>query len=65
MRVEFTRRSDVDVLRHSRAGHAHVDYRIEGGFIGLRVTNDGAEDRPTALEGAVRGTPGRPCCAGP
>jgi two-component system sensor histidine kinase DesK len=45
------REATTNVLRHSRAGRAEVDYRIAGGFARLRVSNDGAEEHPAALEG--------------
>ncbi|KUM73527.1 sensor histidine kinase [Streptomyces curacoi] len=45
------REATTNVLRHSRAGQARVDYRIEGGLARLRVANDGAEEHPAALEG--------------
>ncbi|WP_128430022.1 sensor histidine kinase [Streptomyces cyaneus] len=45
------REATTNALRHSRAGHAEVDYRIAGGFAHLRVSNDGAEEHPAALEG--------------
>lgn len=45
------REATTNVLRHSRAGHAEVDYRIADGSARLRVSNDGAEDRPGASDG--------------
>jgi two-component system sensor histidine kinase DesK len=45
------REATTNVLRHSRAGRAEVDYRIEGGFARLRVSNDGAEAHPGSLDG--------------
>ncbi|MGN9758752.1 sensor histidine kinase [Streptomyces sp. SD31] len=45
------REATTNVLRHSRARHAEVDYRIAGGFARLRVSNDGAEEHPAGLEG--------------
>ncbi|MEU9049254.1 histidine kinase [Streptomyces sp. NPDC048384] len=51
------REATTNVLRHSRARHAEVDYRIAGGHARLRVRNDGAEEHPTALDGtALDGT---------
>ncbi|MBD0840529.1 sensor histidine kinase [Streptomyces sp. TRM68416] len=46
------REATTNVLRHSRAQHASVAYRITDGSARLSVTNDGAEDHPTALAGA-------------
>lgn len=45
------REATTDVLRHGRAEHAEVDYPIADGFARLRVSNDGAQDGPGALEG--------------
>ena len=45
------REATTNVLRHSRAGHAEVDYRIVDGRACLRVSNDGAEEQPAALDG--------------
>jgi two-component system sensor histidine kinase DesK len=42
------RESTTNVLRHSRARHAEVDYRVTGGFAHLRVSNDGADDEHAA-----------------
>ncbi|WP_026929767.1 sensor histidine kinase [Glycomyces tenuis] len=36
------REATTNVLRHSRAAHAEVDYRIEDGAARLRIANDGA-----------------------
>ncbi|MGW0481118.1 sensor histidine kinase [Nonomuraea sp. NPDC003214] len=36
------REATTNVLRHSRARHAEVDYRVTGDLARLRVTNDGA-----------------------
>lgn len=44
------REAITNVLRHSHARHAEVDYRIADGLARLRVRNDGAEDGPGALE---------------
>jgi two-component system sensor histidine kinase DesK len=38
------RESTTNVLRHSRARHADVDYRVDDGVARLRVSNDGAVD---------------------
>jgi two-component system sensor histidine kinase DesK len=38
------RESTTNVLRHSRARHADVEYRVEDGVARLRVSNDGAVD---------------------
>ncbi|WP_369269390.1 sensor histidine kinase [Streptomyces sp. R11] len=45
------REATTNVLRHSRAGRAEVDYRIADGHARLRVRNDGAEEHPAALDG--------------
>ncbi|KUL28084.1 sensor histidine kinase [Streptomyces regalis] len=45
------REATTNVLRHSRARHAEVDYRIADGFAHLRVSNDAAEVQPAALQG--------------
>ncbi|MGI5373466.1 sensor histidine kinase [Streptomyces sp. CA-251387] len=45
------REATTNVLRHSRAGHAEVDYRIADGRARLRVSNDGVEEHPAALDG--------------
>ncbi|MFF5477831.1 sensor histidine kinase [Streptomyces sp. NPDC012935] len=45
------REATTNVLRHSRAGHAEVDYRTTDGHARLRVRNDGAEEHPAALDG--------------
>ncbi|MGF0173552.1 sensor histidine kinase [Streptomyces sp. Marseille-Q5077] len=45
------REATTNVLRHSRAGHAEVDYRIADGHARLRVRNDGAEEHRAALDG--------------
>ncbi|WP_425465255.1 sensor histidine kinase, partial [Nonomuraea diastatica] len=36
------REATTNVLRHSRARHAEVGYRVTGGLVRLRVGNDGA-----------------------
>ncbi|WP_308126134.1 sensor histidine kinase [Nonomuraea ceibae] len=41
------REATTNVLRHSRARHAEVDYRVTGDLARLRVTNDGAGDQPS------------------
>ncbi len=45
------REATTNVLRHSRARHAEVDYRIRDGLACLRVGNDGADAHPAALDG--------------
>jgi two-component system sensor histidine kinase DesK len=40
------RESTTNVLRHSQARHAEVEYRITGGVAHLRVSNDGVADPP-------------------
>jgi two-component system sensor histidine kinase DesK len=39
------REATTNVLRHSQARHAEVDYRVTDGFARLRVGNDGAADQ--------------------
>jgi two-component system, NarL family, sensor histidine kinase DesK len=46
------REATTNVLRHSQARHAEVDYRVTDGVARLRVSNDGA----VAAAGASRGT---------
>jgi two-component system sensor histidine kinase DesK len=46
------REATTNVLRHSHAAHADVDYRVDGGRALLRVSNDGAVDRPGATAGS-------------
>lgn len=45
------REATTNVLRHSQARHAAVDYRITDGLARLRVSNDGAADPPRASAG--------------
>ncbi|MEU9187436.1 histidine kinase [Streptomyces sp. NPDC048484] len=45
------REATTNVLRHSRARHAEVDYRVTGGRARLRVSNDGADEHPDAGHG--------------
>lgn len=45
------REATTNVLRHSRARHAEVDYRVVGGFARLRVSNDGADEHPAGTAG--------------
>ncbi|MFI7415076.1 sensor histidine kinase [Streptomyces sp. NPDC049627] len=45
------REATTNVLRHSRAGQAEVDYRIADGRACLRVSNDGAGEHPAAPDG--------------
>jgi two-component system sensor histidine kinase DesK len=46
------REATTNVLRHSRARRAEVDYRMDGGLARLRMGNDGAGDRPGAAPGS-------------
>jgi two-component system sensor histidine kinase DesK len=48
----MVREATTNVLRHSQARHAEVDYRVTDGLARLRVSNDGA----VAAAGASRGT---------
>ncbi|WP_239158176.1 histidine kinase [Streptomyces sp. SID13726] len=43
------REATTNVLRHSNARHAEVDYRVVGGRARLRVGNDGADGHPAGL----------------
>jgi two-component system, NarL family, sensor histidine kinase DesK len=45
------REATTNVLRHSRAARADVEYRVDGGQAHLRVSNDGAVDVPGAAPG--------------
>ncbi|NUP24559.1 MAG: histidine kinase [Streptomyces sp.] len=48
------REATTNVLRHSRAGRADVDFRVVDGHARLRIGNDGTEDHPshpTGLDG--------------
>ncbi|WP_328492321.1 histidine kinase [Streptomyces sp. NBC_00414] len=45
------REATTNVLRHSRARHAEVDYRVTGGLARLRVGNDGADQPPDTARG--------------
>ncbi|MDC0766912.1 sensor histidine kinase [Streptomyces sp. HD] len=45
------REATTNVLRHSQAGRADVDFRVVNGHARLRIGNDGAEDHPTGLDG--------------
>jgi two-component system, NarL family, sensor histidine kinase DesK len=49
------REATTNVLRHSRARHAEVDYRVSDGQAHLRVSNDGVVD-PAAGIGESAGT---------
>ncbi|MBB6344796.1 sensor histidine kinase [Nonomuraea muscovyensis] len=40
------REATTNVLRHSRAGHARIAYRVEDGHARLLIGNDGAADPP-------------------
>jgi two-component system, NarL family, sensor histidine kinase DesK len=46
------REATTNVLRHSRARRAEVDYRMDGGLARLRMGNDGAADQPGAASGS-------------
>ncbi|MEV0224525.1 histidine kinase [Streptomyces sp. NPDC050704] len=52
------REATTNVLRHSRARHAEVDYRVTGGLARLRVSNDGADEHPAATTGTGLSTLG-------
>jgi two-component system sensor histidine kinase DesK len=45
------REATTNVLRHSRARHAEVDYRVTNGVVCLRVINDGVVDEPASTGG--------------
>jgi two-component system, NarL family, sensor histidine kinase DesK len=46
------REATTNVLRHSRAQRAEVDYRVTAGMAQLRMGNDGAGDQPGAASGS-------------
>jgi two-component system, NarL family, sensor histidine kinase DesK len=46
------REATTNVLRHSRAQRAEVDYRVAAGTAQLRMANDGAGDQPGAASGS-------------
>jgi two-component system, NarL family, sensor histidine kinase DesK len=46
------REATTNVLRHSRAKRAEVDYRMDGGLARLRMGNDGAGGQPGAASGS-------------
>jgi two-component system sensor histidine kinase DesK len=46
------REATTNVLRHSRAERAQVDYRVTAGVAQLRMGNDGAVDQPGASPGS-------------
>jgi two-component system, NarL family, sensor histidine kinase DesK len=46
------REATTNVLRHSRAQRAEVDYRVTAGVAQLRMGNDGAGDQPGAASGS-------------
>ena len=46
------REATTNVLRHSRARRAEVDYRLDAGQAWLRMGNDGAADGPEASPGS-------------
>jgi two-component system sensor histidine kinase DesK len=52
------REATTNVLRHSRARHAEVDYRVSGGSARLRVSNDGADEHPATAPGTGLSTLG-------
>lgn len=59
------REATTNVLRHSQARHADVDYRVTGGQARLRVRNDGAMQQPAAASGSgLRGLAERLQAAG-
>ncbi|PSL00076.1 two-component system sensor histidine kinase DesK [Murinocardiopsis flavida] len=49
------REATTNVLRHSAARNADVDYRIAGGTARLRVGNDGADGHPLTASGSGSG----------
>jgi len=46
------REATTNVLRHSQARRAEVDYRVDAGLARLQVRNDGAIDQPGASPGS-------------
>jgi two-component system, NarL family, sensor histidine kinase DesK len=46
------REATTNVLRHSRARRAEVDYQVTAGLAQLRMGNDGAVDHPAAAAGS-------------
>jgi len=50
------REATTNVLRHSRARHAEVDYRVTGGHARLRVSNDGADEPLDTARHTAEGT---------
>ena len=46
------REATTNVLRHSRARRAEVDYHVTAGLAQLRMGNDGAVDHPAAAAGS-------------
>jgi two-component system, NarL family, sensor histidine kinase DesK len=59
------REATTNVLRHSKARHAEVDYRVAAGLARLRVWNDGAAPDPGAPAGSgLRTLAGRLAAAG-
>jgi two-component system sensor histidine kinase DesK len=46
------REATTNVLRHSQAERAQVDYRVAAGVAQLRMGNDGAVDQPGASQGS-------------
>lgn len=59
------REATTNVLRHSHAARAHVEYRVDGGRAHLRVSNDGAVEVPGTAAGTGLSTlAGRLAAAG-
>jgi two-component system, NarL family, sensor histidine kinase DesK len=59
------REATTNVLRHSKARHAEVDYRVAAGLARLRMWNDGAAPDPSAPAGSgLRTLAGRLAAAG-
>jgi two-component system sensor histidine kinase DesK len=50
------REATTNVLRHSQARHAEVDYRVVGDRARLRIGNDGSHPAPGAGDGTGDGT---------
>jgi two-component system, NarL family, sensor histidine kinase DesK len=46
------REATTNVLRHSTARHVDVDYRVTGGRVRLRVSNDGVADHAASAAGS-------------
>lgn len=59
------REATTNVLRHSHARSAEVDYRVSAGHARLRISNDGADGPPGAADGTgLRGLAERLRAAG-